>query len=121
MRVSRMTEGLVEMGGAANTSDTQKESGGLQEPPAEGVQEPPKDLGVQEPPKEAAAAQEAAAAEKAATEKAASEKASAKAEAAKAKPVATPDIAKIIKAQPDDWKHGPDNAKVTIIEWGDFQ
>ena len=37
------------------------------------------------------------------------------------KPVATPDLAKIIKAQPDDWKRGPDGAKVTIIEWGDFQ
>jgi hypothetical protein len=37
------------------------------------------------------------------------------------KPVATPDIAKIIKAQPDDWKRGSDGAKVTIIEWGDFQ
>jgi hypothetical protein len=37
------------------------------------------------------------------------------------KAVATPDIAKIIKAQPDDWKRGPDGAKVTIIEWGDFQ
>ncbi len=36
-------------------------------------------------------------------------------------PVATPDIAKIIKAQPDDWKRVPDGAKVTIIEWGDFQ
>ena len=36
-------------------------------------------------------------------------------------PVATPDIATIIKAQPDDWKRGPDGAKVTIIEWGDFQ
>jgi hypothetical protein len=36
-------------------------------------------------------------------------------------PVATPDIAKIIKAQPDDWKRGPAGAKVTIIEWGDFQ
>ena len=36
-------------------------------------------------------------------------------------PVATPDIAKIVKAQPDDWKRGPDGAKVTIIEWGDFQ
>jgi len=38
-----------------------------------------------------------------------------------AQPVATPDIAKTIKAQPDDWKRGPDGAKVTIIEWGDFQ
>ena len=37
------------------------------------------------------------------------------------RPVATPDIAKIIKAQQDDWKRGPDGAKVTIIEWGDFQ
>ena len=36
-------------------------------------------------------------------------------------PVATPDIAKIITAQPDDWKRGPDGAKVTVIEWGDFQ
>jgi hypothetical protein len=36
-------------------------------------------------------------------------------------PVATLDKAKIIKAQPDDWKRGPDGAKVTIIEWGDFQ
>ena len=36
-------------------------------------------------------------------------------------PVPTSDIAKIIKAQPDDWKRGPDGAKVTIIEWGDFQ
>ncbi len=37
------------------------------------------------------------------------------------RPVATPDLAEIIKAQPDDWKRGPDGAKVTIIEWGDFQ
>ncbi len=37
------------------------------------------------------------------------------------RPVATPDLAKITKAQPDDWKRGPDGAKVTIIEWGDFQ
>jgi hypothetical protein len=38
-----------------------------------------------------------------------------------AKPAATPDMEKVIKAQPDDWKRGPDGAKVTIIEWGDFQ
>lgn len=36
-------------------------------------------------------------------------------------PAATPDMEKITKAQPDDWKRGPDGAKVTIIEWGDFQ
>jgi hypothetical protein len=36
-------------------------------------------------------------------------------------PAATPDLEKVIKAQPDDWKRGPDGAKVTIIEWGDFQ
>ena len=42
-------------------------------------------------------------------------------EATRPVPAATPDIAKIIKAQPDDWKRGPEDAKVTIIEWGDFQ
>ena len=36
-------------------------------------------------------------------------------------PAATPDIEKIVKPQPDDWKRGPDGAKVTIIEWSDFQ
>jgi hypothetical protein len=36
-------------------------------------------------------------------------------------PQATPDIQKIVNPQPDDWKRGPDSAKVTIIEWGDFQ
>ena len=35
--------------------------------------------------------------------------------------VPTPDIQKIVNAQPDDWKLGPGDAKVTIIEWGDFQ
>ena len=34
---------------------------------------------------------------------------------------ATPDIEKIVKPQPDDWKRGPDGAGVTIIEWSDFQ
>lgn len=38
-----------------------------------------------------------------------------------ATPAATPDIEKIVKAQPDDWKLGPDGAKVMIIEWSDFQ
>jgi hypothetical protein len=38
-----------------------------------------------------------------------------------AAPAATPDIEKVTKPQPDDWKRGPDGAKVTIIEWGDFQ
>ncbi len=33
----------------------------------------------------------------------------------------TPDIQKIVKPQPDDWKRGPADAKITIIEWGDFQ
>ena len=51
----------------------------------------------------------------------ATEPATAVSEPEATKPVATPDIAKIIKAQPDDWKRGPDGAKVTIIEWGDFQ
>ena len=51
------TEGLVEMGGASNATDTlqQQDAGGVQEPPkdAGGVQEPPKELsGVQELPKE---------------------------------------------------------------------
>jgi len=38
-----------------------------------------------------------------------------------ATPVATPDIQKIVNPQPDDWSRGPKDAKVTIIEWGDFQ
>jgi hypothetical protein len=51
----------------------------------------------------------------------ASEPATAESQPEATQPVATPDIAKITKAQPDDWKRGPDGAKVTIIEWGDFQ
>ncbi len=51
----------------------------------------------------------------------ATESATAVSQPAATQPAATPDIAKIIKAQPDDWKRGPDGAKVTIIEWGDFQ
>ena len=65
------TEGLVEMGGASNATDTQKDIGGLQEPPkdAGGLQEPPKD------PQEVAA--DKAAADKAAVEKAATDAAAA--------------------------------------------
>jgi hypothetical protein len=51
----------------------------------------------------------------------ATEPATAVSEPEATQPAATPDTAKIIKAQPDDWKRGPDGAKVTIIEWGDFQ
>jgi hypothetical protein len=50
-----------------------------------------------------------------------SEPATAESKPEATQPSATPDIAKIVKAQPDDWKRGPDGAKVTIIEWGDFQ
>ena len=77
------TEGLVEMGGASNATDTQKDIGGLQEPPkdAGGLQEPPKD------PQEVAAdkaAADKAAAEKAATDAAAALKAKPANDAAKA-------------------------------------
>ena len=77
------TEGLVEMGGASNATDTQKDIGGLQEPPKDvgGLQEPPKD------PQEVAAdkaAGDKAAAEKAATDAAAALKAKPANDAAKA-------------------------------------
>ena len=82
------TEGLVEMGGTSNATDTQKDVGGLQEPQAEGVQEPPKD-----PADAAAQAQEAAAAKAAAEAKAVAAQAAEKAasDKAKAAPAAAPD------------------------------
>ncbi len=40
---------------------------------------------------------------------------------AAATPAATPDIEKILNPQPGDWTRGPKDAKVTLIEWGDFQ
>ena len=61
------TEGLVEMGGASNATDTQQEAGGLQEPPKDDAQ---------------AAAEEAAKVAAAAAEKEAVTKAAAVAEAA---------------------------------------
>lgn len=36
-------------------------------------------------------------------------------------PLPTPDIEKIVKPQPEDWKLGPGGAAVTFIEWADFQ
>jgi TRAP-type mannitol/chloroaromatic compound transport system permease large subunit len=82
------TEGLVEMGGASNATDTQKDTGGLQEPPKElGVQEPPKEVGdAAQQAQDAAAAEEAAkvAAASAATAKEAAAKAATKAAEAKA-------------------------------------
>ena len=73
------TEGLVEMGGVSNTTDTQKETGGLQEPSKEmGVQEPPKEVG------DAAQQAQDAAAALAAAKVAAAETAAAKEAATKA-------------------------------------
>ena len=90
------TEGLVQMGGASNATDMQKEHSDLPVPKAEEAQETPQELGVQEPPKvagdaamqaqDAAAAKEAAkvAAAEAATAKEATAKAAAKAATDKA-------------------------------------
>ncbi len=36
-------------------------------------------------------------------------------------PGPTPDMAKVINPQPDDWTRGPVSATVTFIEWSDFQ
>lgn len=36
-------------------------------------------------------------------------------------PMPTPDIEKIVNPQPEDWQIGAKDAKVTIIEWADFQ
>ncbi len=36
-------------------------------------------------------------------------------------PGPTPDIEKVLNPQPEDWSTGPADAKVTIIEWSDFQ
>lgn len=36
-------------------------------------------------------------------------------------PVPTPDIEKVINAQPDDWSRGAISPTVTFIEWSDFQ
>ncbi|HEY4691178.1 MAG TPA: hypothetical protein VIK33_17850 [Anaerolineae bacterium] len=36
-------------------------------------------------------------------------------------PVTEELIQRAITVQPDDWVRGPDTARVTIIEWGDFQ
>ncbi len=33
----------------------------------------------------------------------------------------TPDMEKVLNPQPDDWSVGPKDAKVTIIEWSDYQ
>jgi TRAP-type mannitol/chloroaromatic compound transport system permease large subunit len=84
--VVQSTEGLVEMGGASNATDTQKESGGLQEPQADGVQEPPKDAASAQ--QDAAAAQEAA--NTASKEAAAKAATAASAAAARAPPATAP-------------------------------
>src|SRR5450759_5721101 len=36
-------------------------------------------------------------------------------------PGPTPDMAKVINSQPDDWTRGAVSPTVTIIEWSDFQ
>lgn len=36
-------------------------------------------------------------------------------------PPATPDLQRILFPTPEDWSKGAAEARVTIIEWGDFQ
>jgi len=38
-----------------------------------------------------------------------------------ATPAATPDLQRILFPTPEDWSKGAAEARVTIIEWGDFQ
>ncbi|MFN3928216.1 MAG: hypothetical protein ACK4OK_01095 [Thermoflexus sp.] len=38
-----------------------------------------------------------------------------------ATPPATPDLERVLFPRPDDWSKGAVEARVTIIEWGDFQ
>ncbi|WP_376793098.1 hypothetical protein [Thermoflexus sp.] len=38
-----------------------------------------------------------------------------------ATPSATPDLERVLFPQPEDWSKGAAEARVTIIEWGDFQ
>ncbi|GBD10056.1 hypothetical protein HRbin22_02319 [Candidatus Thermoflexus japonica] len=41
--------------------------------------------------------------------------------AAGATPAATPDLQRILFPRPEDWSKGAAAARVTFIEWGDFQ
>lgn len=38
-----------------------------------------------------------------------------------ATPAATPDLQRILFPTPEDWSKGAAEARVTFIEWGDFQ
>ncbi len=40
---------------------------------------------------------------------------------ATATPAATPDLQRILFPTPEDWSKGAESARVTFIEWGDFQ
>ncbi|WP_322801640.1 hypothetical protein [Thermoflexus sp.] len=39
----------------------------------------------------------------------------------RATPAATPDLQRILFPTPEDWSKGASEARVTFIEWGDFQ